>query len=178
MMNGWYDGLVMVMGLMKRKIKQNIKHAKALAAFATALVYVAFSHPALAIEIHTFKETPPSSILIETSAFLANQNKEISGFRFAQIDLNNDQVDEYLLRSKECDDAGFCGYYVLAAMNGKMLPLLMIDAKDVKISDTKTNGVHDILAIRSKKNDYKYLRYIWSPADMIYMPAEQFIEGQ
>lgn len=115
---------------------------------------------------------------LKVSAFLSNQNKGIDDFNFAKTDLNGDQVDEYLLRSRDCDTANFCRYYILALMGGKAQPLLSIDAKDVKISGTKTNGVHDILAIRSKKNDYKYLRYIWSPADMSFMPAEQFIEGQ
>lgn len=163
-------------------IRQHYSRVKRrFSAFCVCAVFiVCLQQPgsALAIEINSFSETPPPSMRLKVSAFLSNQNKGIDDFNFAKTDLNGDQVDEYLLRSRDCDTANFCRYYILALMGGKAQPLLSIDAKDVKISGTKTNGVHDILAIRSKKNDYKYLRYIWSPADMSFMPAEQFIEGQ
>lgn len=133
----------------------------------------------VAIEQPVYKDSPASTAKLLISTYLSNKNLSADDYKYAEIDLNDDNYPEYLLKTLKCDkDKGFCYYMVFAEMKGKIIQLLSLEAKDVTISDTKTNGIHDILAIRSKKNDYKYERYVWSSVEMIFKPDKPQIEGQ
>lgn len=132
-----------------------------------------------AFDTPIYRDRLEASALLKISNYLSEQNQSKDKFKYAEIDLNDDSFPEYLLKTTRCSATdGFCTFAILAEKKGEITPLLNLKAKDVTISDTKTNGIHDILAIQSKKNDYKYLRYVWSPVDMIFKPADRQIEGQ
>ncbi len=99
--------------------------------------------------------------------------KPLSDYDIAKIDLNGDFYDEYALKPKNCKlDARiklFCTFILIGEEKEKLIQLFVISAKKIAISTKKHNGIYDILAFDSKKNDYDYGRYIWSPDKKTYI---------
>lgn len=132
-----------------------------------------------AIEKPIYRDSLATSAKTLILHYLSENNFSEKDYEFAEIDLNGDNYPEYLVKTSKCtENHGFCQYLVLAEKKENIISLLFLEAKDVTISDTKTNGIHDILAIQSKKNDYKYERYVWSSVEMIFKPDKPQIEGQ
>lgn len=119
-----------------------------------------------------FSETPTPTAQVLLNNFLKNTKKSTEDFTYSEHDINNDGFPEFFLKSKKCDVSSlYCKFYILAKKGTEIILLLELQAKKIAISDTKTNGIHDILAIRDKKNDYKYEQFIWSPIDMAFKSA-------
>lgn len=148
--------------------------------FCIALTFMAvFPRLAYAIETPVYLPHIEPIAKSKISVYFSQNNLKFEDYRFAQIDINGDNFPEFLAQKTSCaDQKTFCDYMILAEDGKTVISLLSISAKNLAISDTKTNGIHDILAIQSKKNDYEYLRYVWSPADMTFLLAEPQIEGQ
>lgn len=126
-----------------------------------------------------FTEKLKPTAKVSLTDFLNENNLGLENQLYAEHDINNDGYPEFFIKSKHCEkDTNLCEHYILAKSKDKNILLLNLKAKKIAISDTKTNGIHDILAIRDKKNDYRYERFIWSPSDKQFKPAMADIEGK
>ena len=77
----------------------------------------------------------------------------------AEVDLNNDSIDEYVLKR----DAGGTSqeFQVLALINDTLVPLGNIRAQKLMIAYEENNGVRSILGFKDANNDYEYDIYAW-----------------
>lgn len=140
-------------------------------------LFLVFSHPhtACAMAEPSFTKNISPITKIQLEDYLKRHGKTpIEQFFVAEIDLNEDGIPELITKKLPCDKkTKFCDYSILAKKDKTLINLLSISAKNIAVSDTKSDGIHDILAIRSEKNDYKYERYKWSPEDMTFIQSER-----
>ncbi len=111
---------------------------------------------------------------LNLSQFIKDElNSSFDQYDFAKVDLNSDFFDEYILKKKNCsldlEPKQFCYFVIVSEKSDKLIKLSVIYAKKILISGKKHNGIYDILAFQSKKDDYEYERYIWSPEEKAYM---------
>lgn len=113
---------------------------------------------------------------LDLSHFARNHlASEIEEYDIARIDLNDDFYDEFMLKKKNCKldlvPRQFCTFIILGEKEEKLVQISVFHAKKIQISGKKHAGIYDILAFQSKKNDYEYERYIWSPDVKTYVGA-------
>ncbi|MDH5721880.1 MAG: hypothetical protein OEY94_00975 [Alphaproteobacteria bacterium] len=108
----------------------------------------------------------------------AHLQSDIEKYDIARIDLNDDYYDEYILKQKNCvldvPPEQFCTFIIIGEKEEKLVQISVFNAKKIQISGKKHAGIYDILAFQSKKNDYEYERYIWSPDDKTYIREGTF----
>lgn len=111
------------------------------------------------------------SLTLQMNAFLQESYQvDSSLFDIAAADLNQDGVDEYILKRISCVHAGsVCSHMVLADQNNEMLLLSNIRARHLMVGATSSFGVKDLLAFENEINDYDFDIYMWSPAQKMYI---------
>ena len=119
----------------------------------------------------SFGQKPSIVSLKNIDSFLkTHQRGNQSDYDIAENDLNNDGLQEFVLRPKTCpSDPKPCQYMILAENKNKIYILGMISAYKLMLSGTFSNGIQDFLAFQSDNNDYEYERYIWSPTEARYI---------
>lgn len=93
----------------------------------------------------------------EKQAISFSQNKGL----IAKIDLNNDLIDEYIVRS--CDNKSFCNHTIIAFKEFKPLKIGKFQAHKIVISHEKTYGIHDLIVYNQQYNDFAFETAIWNP---------------
>ena len=126
---------------------------------------------ALALESLNFQNDLGTISANKIDAFLSDRYQtEIASYNIATADLNNDGLDEYILKQLDCTQAqAFCNYIVLAEKNNEIIELSNIKAKNILISGTYTYGIKDILAFQNTINDYDFDIYMWSSKEKMYI---------
>jgi len=114
------------------------------------------------------------STKLSISHFVRDHLKsDIKKYDIARVDLNDDYYDEFVLKQKNCllDKASkqFCTFVFIGEKEDTLVKISVFNAKKIQVSGKKHAGIYDILAFQSKKNDYEYERYIWSPDDKTYI---------
>lgn len=136
--------------------------------FITALLHV---HPATANQPLNFEAKlglVSQSLITE---YLKNQNLgDFSSFETAKADLNADNIDEIILRPRECLPQNVkCTFLILAENSQKVTLLGKVSAYKLHLGSTFSYGIQDFLAFKSDNNDYEYVRYVWSPERSEYI---------
>lgn len=91
----------------------------------------------------------------------------------ARVDLNQDGLDEFVIKTDKCNAADqACAFLFLAETSGKMYGLGEINARGVLIGNETKNGVRNILAFQNDQNDYDYQIYVWEPIRAQYILRE------
>jgi len=93
--------------------------------------------------------------------------KPLADLAIAKADLNDDEIEELIVRS-DCKNS-LCDFRVLAELHGKLVELADIQAQNIQLSDTFTNGVRNIIAFKNASNDFDHSVYIWEPQARRYM---------
>lgn len=89
----------------------------------------------------------------------------------APIDLNNDAIDEYVVRPKNlnsCPKAPFCSYKIIAFKQRTPILIGSFDAHKILITDKKTYGIRDIIVYNQRYNDFIQKTAIWDPFSFRY----------
>lgn len=93
-------------------------------------------------------------------------------YEAASIDLNNDGIKEYIVRSADCTDV--CSYNIFADKHDRLLILGAIEkARHLTVSDETTSGVRDIIVYRDKSNDYRETQYRWDATRSRYTISDE-----
>lgn len=79
--------------------------------------------------------------------------------QIAEVDLNNDSIDEYIL--EENTRTSIRNFEILALIDEKLIPLGNIRAQKIMLAYDEQNGVRSILGFKDAKNDYEYDVYAW-----------------
>ncbi len=125
----------------------------------------------MAVEQLNYSEKVSTSLKSQINTLLAEiYNTDISLYEIANIDLNNDGIDEHILKRKTCGATqNQCIYSILAEKDDEIILLSKIRAKNLIIGETSSYGIKDILAFKNEINDYNFDIYMWSPSQKMYI---------
>lgn len=133
------------------------------------LLCIANPFPAYALQALSYSDELPPSARLKISAFLKGINYgALSDFTFSSTDLNGDNINEYIIKEKQCGQIQ-CLFLIIAEKKDDILLLSKIRAKHIMLGGTKSHGIFDILAFENELNDYDFDIYVWSPEEKKYM---------
>lgn len=115
------------------------------AAFAPRVSYAA--------EDITFSAPDRGDALVIASSIAPEEETQA-----ARIDLNGDDIDEYIIQIPQKKLSTF---NIIAYVDDKVLKLGRIKAYRIMVSNDRENGVRDILAFSEDRNDFEYETYQW-----------------
>lgn len=115
-----------------------------------------------------YKEQLPQ----RTSQLIAStlKNENIAAFKAAVSDLNEDGTEEYVVTETDCtSNTKFCRSFILSNAEANSVVLGRVDAKNLVLSNTYTDGVRDLLVYNNPKNDYDYTELQWNARESSYV---------
>lgn len=86
----------------------------------------------------------------------------------AQVDLNNDDIYEYIVKNTRCTPAKGCAYLIVAQNKDDYTIIGTFSGKNISISDKQTHGIRDILVYNEDLNDYRHNTLKWNMQKMQY----------
>ena len=136
-----------------------------------ALIIAIYPYSARAVEQLNFSDKISPSLKYQVNIFLEKTYKtDISLYNIAEIDLNNDGIDEHILKRKACNTKeNQCIYSVIAEKGDEIILLAKIRARNIIAGETSSYGIKDILAFKNEINDYNFDIYMWSPSQKMYI---------
>lgn len=131
----------------------------------------AYASSAFALETLNYDKKVSHSLSYQIDNFLKDKyDMSLSQYSIASIDLNNDGVDEHVIKQNLCHiTKGKCNYLVIAEKKQEILVLFKIRAYNLAIGNANSNGVKDVLALTNETNDYNFDIYMWSPSLKMYI---------
>lgn len=136
-----------------------------IAVFTFFLTVFPFVNKAIAAQSLTFTPLNDQRVLHQLLN-LNGINEQNSTFEVAHTDLNEDGIEEIVLKDTTNNCAvtkSSCNYHILAKKSiGEFILLGKIEAKKLLIGQEYTHGVRNILIYDNDENDYKYKIYAWN----------------
>ncbi len=126
------------------------------------ILFLALPNVAFADQPLTFKK-PNGFKALEIISHIKNQVDSDIDMDIATIDLNDDFIDEYIVRNNKCDTENFCTFSIVAYMNRIPIILGQFDAHKIIILDKKDYGIRRIVVYNQKNNDFATATAIWHP---------------
>ncbi len=144
---------------------------KALICLCLIYICAGYSQPAAAIEPLDYEKKISPSLGYQIDSFLQKTySTSLSQYKIAGIDLNNDGINEHILKQRRCNVlTKQCTYLIIAEKKNEILLLSKIKAYSVMIGGTNSHGIKDVLAFTSEINDYNFDIYMWSPSRKMYI---------
>jgi hypothetical protein len=103
----------------------------------------------------------------------ASLNQTPENIDIAPVDLNNDGLNEFVLKSKDCDSRlKSCSYWVVSETDAGIMPLGELEGRVVRVDSQSVQGVRNLLVYESGINDYEHVVYVWEPQASRYMMAK------
>jgi len=131
------------------------------------ILIVSLPEPSLANDFLTFKK--PSTYkefnalsLVETDAHPA------LSLRIASVDLNDDFIDEYILKTTKCRQSRLCTYTIIAFMNKKPRIIGQFDAHKINVTEKKDYGIKRLIVYYDLSNDFVSRALFWRPFQFRY----------
>ena len=97
--------------------------------------------------------------------------QSISAFEVAPTDLNGDGLYEFILRSKDCQQALQCRFIVFGETDEGVLLLGEMTGHNVLLGNDSSYGVRNLLIYSNAVNDYDYELLRWDPRHSEYRKA-------
>lgn len=97
---------------------------------------------------------------------LSKQDNFPSPLWIAKIDLNNDAIDEYVIRAQNTDNCAsgkLCRHVIIAFQDHKPINIGQFDAHKILISNKKSYGIRQIIVYNDAYNDFKNITASWNP---------------
>lgn len=130
------------------------------------ILVISVHHSAMASQRLTFKK-PNDFKALEVASYAAKELK-INDLVVATVDLNDDFIDEYIVRDSNCAVKEFCTSIIVAYMNRKPISLGRFDAHQIIISNKKDYGIRRLIVYNQKNNDFANSTVIWHPHQYQY----------
>lgn len=86
----------------------------------------------------------------------------------AASDLNNDGIDEYIVRDHACAAYDTCRYVVFADTDQGLVVLGEITARSIALGKGYSHGIRDLAVQNNPDNDFTFERYVWEPQQSRY----------
>ena len=126
----------------------------------------------LASEILTFDRPVPRSSFEKIKTFSVNALQEdADNLSIARVDLNQDGLDEFVARKKECTRTTPCLYTILAESDDSIVSLGAFEGTGLLLGSEFTHGVRNLLVFENMRNDFDYVLYTWHPEVSAYRKA-------
>ncbi len=133
------------------------------------LALVSVNTAARAAETLRFNENLPHSSFEKIKSYSSNSlDKNIQDFEIGKADLNNDGLDEFIARPKNCQKTPTCEFYVLAETPGAIVSLGRFEGQHVALGSEYRHGVRNLLVFYNGANDFDYHLYTWHPEISAY----------
>ena len=142
-----------------------------LVVIAITVMCITASGNASAVEPLNYSDKTGPTLRVQLSSFLKNTyDTALSDYQIADIDLNNDGIDEYILKQRRCSIIDkSCTHLVIAEKQNEIFELSRIKAQNLMVGGTLSHGIKDLLAFNDEINDYKFDIYVWSPPQKMYI---------
>ncbi len=135
------------------------------------LIFLPFLPPTAALAAEQELRFKPSTEDVRGKAVLetltATKNFDAAaGFGMAEVDLNNDGVEEWVVREDRdpsCKATAICRFFILGLKKKEPVLLGEIYAGQIKILDQKMYGVRSLAVYNNPKDDFAYVRFNWKP---------------
>ena len=103
--------------------------------------------------------------------YTAEQIKtDFHSLKIAKADLNEDNLDEYILRTDDCEEASSaCTYLVLAEADDQIIQIGKFRAREVMLGNGYSSGIRNIAVLENQNSDFDYKLYVWEPAQSQYI---------
>lgn len=139
------------------------------------LTNILFISPATALEelkYSSINDYSPS-LYLQLESFLKKEFKSnASDYLIANTDLNGDNLDEHILKRKNCGKyTNICTFIIVVEKNGKPTLLSKINAQRLMVGNDENYGIKNLLAFKNPKNAYDFDIYMWSPDKKMYILA-------
>lgn len=86
----------------------------------------------------------------------------LTGLSIAATDLNNDGINEFIIRDQACPaPAEPCRYVVLGDTEQGIVLLGDFQAREIMLGNSFSHGVRDLLVKDSEGNDFIFGQYVW-----------------
>ena len=130
-----------------------------------------YFNPAHAIEPLEYEKKISTSLQYQIDLFLEKTyGTNLSQYEISGIDLNNDGINEHILKQRRCNTrTKWCTHLILAEKKDGILLLSKIKAYSLMIGGTNSHGIKDVLAFTNDTNDYNFDIYMWSPSQKMYI---------
>lgn len=129
-----------------------------------------FAPPARAAQPLSFGAKISDTSRLALEKYIASTLARPAGtLETAPADLNNDGLNEFILRDKNCTS---CHFLLVAETGGAIVPLGEATGHTLKIDNTATAGVRSLLVYTNSANDYEYAVYVWEPRSSRYIMAK------
>lgn len=130
--------------------------------------------PARAAESLDFDARPGERSRVLIDHFIKdNPQSDYDDVAIAQIDLNGDGIDEFILKNATCSQANLCDFTIAADSGDSLIALGEIKAITLLLGNGYSSGIRNILAFQNDLNDFDYELYVWEPAQARYILSER-----
>ena len=104
--------------------------------------------------------------VISFAKTLARNNSEIL---ISSIDLNDDFIDEYIVKPASCNKSELCSFSIIALMNDAPVEIGQFNAQEIIILDNKNFGIKQLKIYNKASNDYAQSVAFWDPYQFKYV---------
>lgn len=104
---------------------------------------------------------------------------DLSALRVALHDLNDDGIDELIVKPENCAQANkACDYKILALSGSQILEISSLRARNLVLGNEYNAGIRNLLVFHDTAvNDFEYDVYIWDPARSQYIVSGERLES-
>jgi hypothetical protein len=132
-----------------------------------------FPAPAHATSTLDFTSKISETSRLNLNGYIRAQGRLPENVSIAPADLNDDGLNEFVLRDKNCDpNAKSCDFSVVSETGDSITLLGEIPARRLTVGNDSLQGVHSLLAYENVANDYEYTVYVWEPQASRYMMSK------
>lgn len=96
-----------------------------------------------------------------------------AGMAIARADLNEDGLDEYILKAPDCDAGGLCGFTVLANAADGIVEIGTFRARKIALGNSYSANVRNIVVYNDPQSDFAYQLCVWEPRQSRYILNER-----
>ena len=133
------------------------------------LALLSVSTLASAAETLRFDEHIPRSSFEKIKSYSSNTlEQNIQDFELSKTDLNNDGLDEFIARSKDCQKGAVCKFHVFAETRDNIFSLGSFEGQNILLGNEFHHGIRNLLVFPKATNDFDYHLYTWHPEHSAY----------
>lgn len=133
------------------------------------MLAVTMTYPSMAAERLIFKKDALGALGASTRLALPEYatntlGTSIENLEVAAADLNQDGIDEFIVKPMNCNEnLALCPYYILAETPKGLISLGTIPAKTILLGQDSVHGIRNLMVFSDTKNDFAYNIFAWNP---------------
>lgn len=140
-----------------------------------------YSSASLANEVLNFKEPIGYKEKFVISFLDKQQKQPISSYALAKVDLNEDAIDEYIVKPSTgnlCKTPTFCPHYIIILHKYQPLLIGQFDAEKIIVENDNSYGVRHLRIYDNANNNFTYSTAHWNPFSFQYEKSSNNTQKQ